>query len=345
MLANGGPGGMQRQVALLANGLAHRGHDVTVVVGGDEAVGGIDLERVALIRLQPFRGRSGGMAFVRALRKLVDRLHPDVLHGHGLRLAMALRLAQHSTPMVLVTSHGIDPAVVSGLRLPLRIAGIAVASCGEAPKQLLQAIGIASTILPVGIEPAPLPKSRHDVAQRFGIPEVAKVAVSAIRLSDQKDPSTMVEAVALVEHLHLVLFGDGPLLEHTRLLAHSLHVEDRIHFAGFSNEVRAWMAAGDVVVLSSKWEGHVLVALEAMAANVPLVATACPGIVEWVRNGDSALLSPIGDAQSLGQNLRRVLNDNVLVTRLVAAGAQVSTTHTSEAMVDAHLAAYGTSAG
>jgi glycosyltransferase involved in cell wall biosynthesis len=344
VLANGGPGGMQRQVALLANGLAAARHDVTVVVGGLEAVVGLNVSEVHLIRISEYRGKSGGWEFLRDLRRQVRDVRPHVLHGHGLRLALSLRLVKQRKTVTLVTSHGIDPEVVHGLQLPLKLARIRVVACGEAPKQLLSSIGISSTVVPVGIEEAPLPKSRAELCMRCGIPPNATIAVSAIRLSDQKDPATMVSAVAQVDGLHLVLFGDGPLLEALKMLALSHGVADRIHFAGYDREARGFLSAGDLVVLSSRWEGHVLVALEAMAAGVPLVATTCPGIGEWVTDEKTALLSPVGDVEALAANLRRITEEPHLAKQLVERGLNLAAHHGVSAMVAAHLAAYGISA-
>jgi glycosyltransferase involved in cell wall biosynthesis len=248
-------------------------------------------------------------------------------------------------PVKLVTSHGIDPTSVRSLRLPIRLAGITVAACGEAPRRLLDSIGVDAITLPVGIEGAGPTRSRHDLFVRFNLPEGARVAVSAIRLSDQKDPVTMVRAVALVEGLHLVLFGDGPLLEATRAVVGQLHAQDRVHFAGYDPTARAYFAAGDLVVLSSRWEGHVLVALEAMAAGVPLVATACPGIAEWVDDGSSGLLSEVGNAEALASNMRRVLTNEALARKLGAGGAAIAEQHGIDAMVAAHLRTYGTISG
>jgi len=341
VLANGGPGGMQRQVVLLANGLSERGHDVVVVVGGSEAVDGLEVTRVSLIRASQYQGRIGGFAFVRDLRRLVRRYEPQVVHGHGLRLAIALRLAHRSGLEALVTSHGIDPAVLHNLRLPLRLARIRVLACGVAPQRLLQSIGISSSVLHVGIEPAPEPKAACELRERFSVPEGHAIGVAAIRLSEQKDPATMIGAVAQIERLHLVLFGDGPLLEASRMLATSLGVAERIHFAGYDSEVRAWMAAAQFVVLSSRWEGHVLVALEAMAAGVPLVATACPGIAEWTEHEATALLSPVGDEQALAQSMRRVLDDAPLTQHLIVEGKAMAARHSVEKMVSEHFATYG----
>jgi glycosyltransferase involved in cell wall biosynthesis len=344
VLANGGGGGMQRQVVLLANGLSACGHGVVVVVGGGEAVDGLASSEVQLIRLPEFRGRSGGLQFTRGLRQLVRRLRPDVVHGHGLRLAISLRLARRRATRVLVTSHGIDPVVVAKLRWPLRLARVRVMACGEAPQHLLASIGISSTIVPVGIETPPESKTPNELRERFQLPDGARIAVSAIRLSEQKDPETMIRAVAKVNDLHLVLFGDGPLLEPTRILATSLGAAERIHFVGYDREVRSWMPASEVVVLSSIWEGHVLVALEAMAAGVPLVATACPGIAEWVEHEHAALLSPVRDAEALAENLRRVLSSRDLAQRLIAQGAELAMRHGAQGMVEAHLDVYGVSA-
>jgi glycosyltransferase involved in cell wall biosynthesis len=128
------------------------------------------------------------------------------------------------------------------------------------------------------------------------------------------------------------------------MLAIAQGVEGRIHFAGYDREARAFLSAGDLVLLSSRWEGHVLVALEAMAAGVPLVSTACPGVAEWVTNESTALLSPVGDVEGLAANVERILNEPQLAKHLVEQGLRLAEQHSASAMVAAHLAAYGVTA-
>jgi glycosyltransferase involved in cell wall biosynthesis len=100
------------------------------------------------------------------------------------------------------------------------------------------------------------------------------------------------------------------------------------------------LAAADAVVLPSEWEGLPLVALEALAAGTPLVATAVRGIRELVVNGQTALLVPPNDAPALAAALRRVLEDRVLAAHLEYNGRALADRHTEAEMVRAYLELY-----
>ncbi|MEI6700455.1 MAG: glycosyltransferase family 4 protein [Actinomycetota bacterium] len=346
ILANGGPGGMQRVVSTLALGLRSKGVDVAVAVGGDLPVHGLGPgSGVPLLRLPAFSGRTGGSSFARALRKLVRRERPVVLHGHGLRLAPLLRLCGRGVVVRLVTCHGLDPTTLSSVVRPLRLAHIRVAACGEGPLQLLHEAGVDVFLLPVGIGSAPLPLSRSSLAESFAFDPGRPIVAAALRLTPQKDPATMIRAVAALPDVQLVICGDGPLERDVLRLVDELHASGRVRLAGYRSDARAILGASDAVLLSSVWEGHVLVGLEAMSAGVPLVATACPGIKEWTEDGVNILLAPVGDSGALGRQLEKALTDQSLRLRLISGGAEVAARHTIDTMVASHLDAYGISPG
>ncbi len=337
---------MQKVVATLALGLRTRGVDVVVAVGGDLPIHGIEPgSGVPILRLPRFSGRSGGVAFARGLRRLIRKERPVVLHGHGLRLAPTLRLCGRGVAVRLVTCHGLDPTTLSSVLRPLRLVRIHVAACGEGPLRLLRAAGVRATLLPVGIGPVPPPLLRSTLVELFDLDPQRSIVAAAIRLTPQKDPATMVRAVSALSDVQLVLCGDGPLEEELHQLVDELDVGERIRLVGYRSEARAILGAADAVLLSSTWEGHVLVGLEAMAAGVPLVATACPGIVEWTREGVNVLLAPIGDANELGRQLERAVFDQDLRLQLISGGLETAAQHSIEAMVASHLSEYGISPG
>ena len=337
---------MQGVVSTLALGLRSRGVDVAVAVGGDLPVDGLGPgSGVPLLRLPRFSGRTGGVAFARAFRKLVRREQPVVLHGHGLRLAPLLRLCGRGVDVRLVTCHGLDPRTLSSVVRPLRISRIHVAACGEGPRRLLHEVGVDASLLPVGVGPAPQPVSRSTLAKSFDLDPGQPIVAAAIRLTPQKDPLTMIRAVAALEAVQLVLCGDGPLEQEVHELIDELHVAPRIRLVGFRSDARAILGAADAVLLSSVWEGHVLVGLEAMSAGVPLVATACPGIEEWTTDGINILLAPVGDSEALSRQLERALTDQALRMQLINGGVAVAARHTIATMVSSHLCEYNISPG
>ncbi len=182
--------------------------------------------------------------------------------------------------------------------------------------------------------------STTDVAalrSRLAIGDDERVVLSVGRLSREKAQIDLLTAFQLLREtkpdisVKLIIVGDGP--ERTRLeaTAESLGCQDRVAFSGQVSDVRPYYAMADIFALPSLSEGSPNVLLEAMAENVPIVATAVGGVPEMVVNDESALLVPPNDPLSLSASIAKILTDKVLAQRLVrAAAALVDTRYTSD---------------
>ena len=107
---------------------------------------------------------------------------------------------------------------------------------------------------------------------------------------------------------HLVLAGDGPLLERTARLARALGIDRRAHFLGLRPDVPVLMRAASALVLPSVQEGLPRCVLEAMSMGLPVVATRIRGTTELLEGGCGTLFE-VGDTAALAAGLRRVLLD------------------------------------
>ena len=108
----------------------------------------------------------------------------------------------------------------------------------------------------------------------------------------------------------LVVVGSGPLEQELQKEAGKLGLGDKVIFWGRSDDVPAMMAAADALVLSSHWEGLPGVVLEAMASELPVVATAVGGTPELVKEGVTGHLVPAGSAEKLAEAMEQVLSMN-----------------------------------
>jgi glycosyltransferase involved in cell wall biosynthesis len=142
------------------------------------------------------------------------------------------------------------------------------------------------------------------------------------RLAEPKDPFTLVDALALLRGvpLRLEIIGDGPLRAAVEERVHRCGLEDVVTFAGLREDVPARLAAADAFVLSSHSEGAPMCLLEAMAAGLPIVATAAGGVAELVDDGVTGVLVPPADPERLARALEAVATDPGLRRRLGAAG-------------------------
>src|SRR6185295_14013841 len=93
--------------------------------------------------------------------------------------------------------------------------------------------------------------------------------------------------------------------------AQSHHLSGRVHFLGKRDDVPSVLAASDVFVLASDWEGNPLAVMEAMAAGLPVIATEVGGIPELVRSGEHGLLVPAGDCRGFAAAMQTLFDDAV----------------------------------
>ena len=146
--------------------------------------------------------------------------------------------------------------------------------------------------------------------------------ISVARLDAPKDHALLIDALATIKDIpwELELIGDGPLTESIRARAHSLGIGERILFAGLCNDVPVRLSNADLFVLASGFEGFPLSILEAMRANLPVIASDVGGVSESVVEGTTGFLVPKGDKDALADRLRLLITDPELRKRLGLQG-------------------------
>lgn len=161
--------------------------------------------------------------------------------------------------------------------------------------------------------------TRQVLRAEVGVPAAAPLAGIIARLTEQKAHKHLFEAMAHtpgLESLHLLVVGDGALRGDLRARAAYLAVDDRVHFLGARRDLGNLLAAIDLFVLPSLWEGLPLSMVLAMGAGLPIVATRVAGVPEVVHDGVTGLLVPPADPRALGAALLRLVNDDDLRGRI-----------------------------
>jgi glycosyltransferase involved in cell wall biosynthesis len=131
------------------------------------------------------------------------------------------------------------------------------------------------------------------------------------------------------------MVGDGPDREHVEQRAHDLGIVRHCLFLGYQEEVASWYEAFDAFVLPSANEGTPVVAIEALAAGRPVVATAVGGVPDVVREGVDGFLVEPGDLVGLAERLERLAADPELRARMGAAGrARVVPRYAVDRLID-----------
>ncbi len=146
---------------------------------------------------------------------------------------------------------------------------------------------------------------RQRARQRFRLPLDASVAGFVGRLDcGNKGAREFLELASKMPTCwHWLLAGDGRERAHYEQLARQRQIDQRARFAGAITDVRWAYGAMDVLVLVSRGEAFGLVALEAMAANVPVVALECPGGLSEVLRGSGAITIPGRDIDRMAREL------------------------------------------
>ncbi|MFL7792301.1 MAG: glycosyltransferase family 4 protein [Anaerolineae bacterium] len=189
-------------------------------------------------------------------------------------------------------------------------------------------------------------RPREAVRAELSIPPDASVVGTVTRLSPQKAPLDFVAAAAQVAaqrpDVHFVVVGDGPLRAEVEAQIAAAGFTDRFHLTGLRRDVPDLLHSFDVFALTSLWEGLPRVLPQAMAAGLPIVATAADGNAEAVEDGVNGLLTPPGDPQALAEGVLRLLDDPALATQMSAAGRERADEFGARKMVDDIAALYET---
>jgi N-acetyl-alpha-D-glucosaminyl L-malate synthase BshA len=157
---------------------------------------------------------------------------------------------------------------------------------------------------------------RHHVRVPRCIPEKqSKRQVTLMHISNFRPIKRVEDVVRIFARVRermdarLVLVGDGPEYGRTRELVEQLGLADVVRYVGVVDEVASILKAADVLLLPSETESFGLVALEAMASGVPVVASDVGGLPEVVEHGVTGFLAPVGDVEAMAGYCLRILAD------------------------------------
>ena len=202
-------------------------------------------------------------------------------------------------------------------------------------------------VIPNGIDLAPWAELPDKVAARvaLGLPSEGRVIGTVGRLHEQKGHRFLLEAAQTIllemPDAVFVIAGYGPWRERLEAQAKVLGIQANVHFPGFRPDVETVLAATDVFVLPSLWEGMSNALLEAMAAGKPVVATAIDGNVEQVVDGETGLLVPPSDSVALAEALLTLSRDADKARAMGLAGRnRAEREFPLGKMIEAHMALY-----
>jgi glycosyltransferase involved in cell wall biosynthesis len=269
------------------------------------------------------------------LHRVLRREQVDVLHTHmfGSNAAGTVigRLAR--VPVIVAHEHtwsfeGLPVRRLVDREVIGRGSTVFVAVSRDDQRKMVEIEGVnPDKILhiPNGIA-APPPPTGADVRAELGIPAEAPVVGTVSVLRPQKALDVFIRASArlLTENpdLWVLLAGDGPLWTELTQLVESLGVQDRLLMLGYRSDSPDVMAALDVAVSSSAYEGSPLAVMEYMESARPIVATRVGGVPDLIEDGVHGLLVEPGDESGLVDAIRRMLGDRDAAARMGEAARE-----------------------
>lgn len=294
------------------------------------------------------------------LRAFADREQAGLLHAHQCTPFFQAMLSRGLTgrrPVVL-TEHGRhfpdQPSRKRMLvnRLLLRRQDRLI-GCGEAVRQaLIHNEGLPGDRVEViynGVDltalAQPAPAARARVRAEFGYADTDLVMILVARLHALKDHQTALRTVdrvrAELPGARLLLVGDGDQRAAVQQAVSERGLAAHVTLAGTRRDIPDLLAAADVFLMTSISEGIPLTLIEAMAARVPVVATAVGGIPEMLQDGVSGLLAAAGDDAGLAQAVLRMGREPGLARRLTQVAAAAAVQQFSlEAMLNSYRQVY-----
>lgn len=277
------------------------------------------------------RSRTDVAAWLPLLAFLRDGVH--VLHAHKFgsnvwgtllgRLARVPVIVAHEQSWASARSSRTGPFVRSTLdrEVVARGADVFIAVSEADRRRMIELEGIDPRrlrVIPNAVA-APVPRG-HDVRAELGIAASAPVVVTVCQLRPEKAVEVLVEAAAILRRsepdARVLVAGDGSERVFLQSRIDALGLADTVVLLGTRRDVPDVLAAADVAVCCSDFEGTPLSVMEYMGAGKPVVATRVGGLPEVVEDGLQGLLVQPRDPAALAEALARLLGDSSLRQRL-----------------------------
>lgn len=319
----------------LGKELAERGHNVHFISSAlptrlTQLGGRVHFHEVEMMSYPLFEHQPYTLALATKMADVAETENLDLLHvhyaiPHSISAILAREsLKPHRTLPVITTLHGTDITLVGADRsyLPITRYGIAQSDgvtavsnyLKQATAELFQFDHIAvipNFICATDYQRRPREELRAELA-----PGGEPLLVHVSNFRPVKRPVDCVEILARVREkgvkARLVMVGDGserPRAEHR---ARCLRVESYCSFVGKQPRISDYLSASDVLLLPSEQESFGLAALEAMACEVPVIASRVGGIPEVVEDGSTGCLAEVGDIEKMSDCAARLLANESL---------------------------------
>ena len=317
----GGP----QQVVTLMKGLEAHGVDSTLLCPEDSAVAELAKSAQLKVKRVPYKGEHD-FSIIKAIRETVKDRHFDLMHAHSRRGAdnyTAIVARRTKIPAILTRRViNVENNFIAG---PKYRSFKKVVAVSEAVERSLKRQRVDSDLRMtihdgINLQDYTEQYSREHLLAEFNLPDNAFIIGNVGRFTENKGQLSLLEAFTLIHkkypQTHLILFGEGEMLDDLVDYVKKHQLTEQVHFAGFRMDMPKWYGALQVVVHTAMLEALSVALLEAGASGVPLIAYNNGGISEVIRHMHNGMLVQPGQVDQLADAIQRLLESRTLTKRL-----------------------------
>ena len=336
-------GGSGVVATVLGKELAGRGHDVHFIsyalpirLTMNER---IFFHEVEVLTYPLFEYPPYDLVLATKMAEVMTRYDLDILHvhyaiPHSISAYLAKKMLTDRVVPFVTTLHGTDITLVGNDRsyLPITRFGIEQSDAVTAVSEYLRRRTIEEFQVqrPVTVVPNFVDCDVYDRATDKGLrrkfandDEGILIHISNFRpVKRVEDVIAIFAEVRKKQKARLLMVGDGPERPKAEWLANTHGIAKDVRFVGKQNEMNRLLSVSDILLLPSELESFGLVALEAMACEVPVIATQVGGIPEVVTHGVDGFLYGVGDVSSMAEGCLAILNDPQLSSNMGKAARE-----------------------
>ena len=357
LISTGGVYGAERALLELAAYLHDHGWESHVVAlegrGAAELVARASQRGLAAEAFVP-QGRLGLVPMLGRLRNLLERYPRAIVHSHGYKPDILLSMLGAPRRLACVaTCHN---WISETLRLKAWEA-LDKRALRKFDRIMAVSDGVHRRLLAGGVPPERIhqvsngisppvagPQARERIRTELGLPPAARLIIQIGRLTRSKRNDLLLEAVARLPPglgAHVALVGEGE--QHFSLVnaARRLQLERQVHFCGYRSDIADFLAAADVLALTSDIEAMPIVVLEAMAARCPIVSTKVGSVPRILQAGVECWLVAVNEVAGLAAAIDQALSQpSEAHSRAERAYATFVTRYSQAAMGEQYMSIY-----
>ena len=311
---------------------------------------------VSIMRLSHF-GRVDPLLLGRIFTRIRQN-KPDIVHTHLFKSDLHGRLAARmaGVPVVISTLHNChnwarNPILGNLYGANARLADHLIAVSDEVRDYSIRYTHVdpkKTTTIANAIPLARFENKRAEgqkIREEFNVPENSPLLGIVARLTEQKDHDNFLHAAQRIlqdaPEARFLIVGDGPLAESLKALAATLKIQNSVIFTGNRKDIPSVLAALDILVFSSRWEGLPVALLEGLASSLPVVATNVGGVPGVIQHGVTGLLVPPSNPDALASSCLSLIKDTSLRGKIAQAGYEhVQANYGMDGMVNRTVALY-----